>query len=311
MIASATQSRRGFALLAILWVLVGLAVLGVADASVARGALATTRNRTNETVARWQAIGCADAVRAAVDAVLGDTTRDAAASWDTLDLALRTIPRRLGTFECQIAAEASGDRLNVNTADADELRTTLLGGGVAPEQADSITDAVLDWRDADTVPRAFGAERPWYREHGRVGPSNAPFVDVRELALVRGLGHADSIRALLGVDPGRIVIDHAPLAVIATLPGMTPETLGRIEDMRLRHDPVNNLTALGAALSDDARRELQTSYARLAARIASEPDAWTVTVTSVAGAPPIAATEELRLVRAGRRAGIVRVREWP
>lgn len=308
---AAGRSRRGFALLAILWVLVGLALLGAGDARVARSALAVERNRTNETVARWQAIGCAEVVHEVIDAALADSAADAAASWDTLDVALRSMPARFGGIECAIAAEASGDRLNVNTADADELRATLINADVGPERADSITDALLDWRDGDTIPRALGAEARWYRAHQRPEPSNQPFADVRELAYVRGLEHDDSVRSLLGVDPGRIVIDRAPLALIAALPGMSAEAVGRIADMRLRHERVNDLTVLGASLSEDARRQLATSYARLTTRITSEPDFWTVRVTSVAGAPPVAATEEIRFVRAARRAGVVRVREWP
>lgn len=305
------RSRRGFALLAILWVLVGLALLGAGDARVARSGLAVARNRANETVARWQAIGCAEAVHAMVNATLGDTSVDAVASWDTLDVVLRSVPTQLGGIGCKITAEASGDRLDVNTADADELRTVLTDAGVIPERADSITDAILDWRDGDAIPRALGAEGRWYRAHGRSEPSNRPFADVRELAYVRGLEQDDSVRSLLGVDPGRVVLDRAPLALIAALPGLSAEAVGRIADVRMRHEHVTDLAALGTSLSEDARRQLATSYARLTTRITSEPDFWTVSITSVAGAPPVAATEEIRFVRAARRAGVVRVREWP
>src|SRR5256885_2327747 len=51
---------------------------------------------------------------------------------------------------------------------------------VVPRSApvDSLIDALLDWRDPDTVPRRFGDESS--------GNRNAPLADVWELRAVRG-----------------------------------------------------------------------------------------------------------------------------
>ena len=301
-------NRRGFALIAILWLLAAMAVLGLDDTVTTRDALATAQNRMNITRATWHAEACGDVVRATADDALGDTLVSAAAAWDTLDRSLASIGAELS--ECAVSARAAGDRLNVNEADADALIAAFTADGVPEENADSLADALLDWRDADTVPRPRGAEIGWYRAAGRVAPSNSPFQDEGEIHLVRGFENADSLIALLGVEPGKIVLDRAPLAVIASLPGMTPEAVARIAELRWRGEPIGDVSALGASLSEDARAKLVAAYPELVRMIATEPDAWIVRITATSGKPAVSVVEELRLVRAARRAGVTRARLW-
>lgn len=301
--------RRGFALIAVLWLIVAMAALGLDDYATARDSLATAQNRINATSARWRASGCAEAVRAAVDMALGDTLTSPVAAWDTVDMVLAA-PGAVPAG-CSVVAAAAGDRLDANSAQIDGLRATFVAAGADQARADSLADALVDWRDADSVPHALGAEGEWYRSSGRVTPSNRPFESTEEIRLVRGFESADSVIALLTVEPGRILLDRAPLPVIAALPGMTPETVGRIAELRWRHEPVGDLARLGGLLSDDARRTLNAAYPALVRQVTSEPDAWIVRITASAGVPQSSETDELRLVRAGRRAGVTRERIWP
>lgn len=305
----ALHNRRGFALIAILWLLVAMAALGLDDTATARDALATTQNRMNITRSSWHAEACGEVVRAASDAALGDTLVAASAAWDTLD---RTLANAVVTMPgCGISAHAAGDRLNVNEADGDALSAAFVAAGVNEDRADSLAEALLDWRDADSVPRPRGAEIGWYRTAGRVVPTNRAFADPEEIHLVRGFETADSLISLLGVEPGKIVLDRAPLPVIASLPGMTPEAVARIAELRWRGESVHDVRALGASLSEDARARLASASADLTRLVADEPDAWVVRITSSAGMPPVSVVEELRLVRAARRAGVTRARLWP
>jgi general secretion pathway protein K len=299
-------NRRGFALIAILWLLVAMAALGLDDTVTTRDALATAQNRMNVTRAMWHAEACGDVVRATADNALEDTLASATAAWDTLDRSLVSIGTELPG--CAVRARTAGDRLNVNDAGADALIAAFMADGVTEETADSLADALLDWRDADTVPRPRGAEAAWYRTAGRVVPTNMPFQDESEIRLVRGFEKADSLIALLGVEPGGIVLDRAPLAVIASLPGMTPEAVAHIAELRWRGEPVGDVRLLGASLSEDARARLVAAYPDLVRMIATEPDAWIVRITSTSGKPAISVVEELRLVRAARRAGVTRAR---
>ncbi len=306
--ANSSKNRRGFALVAILWLLVAMAALGLDDTVTTRDALATAQNRMNITRATWQAEACGEVVRATTDDALGDTLVSATAAWDTLDRSLASVAASLPG--CVISSRAAGDRLNVNDADADALVAAFMADGIAEEKADSLADALLDWRDADSVPRPGGAEIAWYRAAGRVVPTNSAFENEDEIRLVRGFETADSLIALLGVEPGKIVLDRAPLAVIASLPGMTPEAVARIAELRWRGEPVGDVNTLAASLSEDARAKLVTAYPELTRMIATEPDAWIVRITATSGKPSVSVVEELRLVRAARRAGVTRARVW-
>ncbi|HEY7898675.1 MAG TPA: hypothetical protein VIC03_09725 [Gemmatimonadaceae bacterium] len=301
--------RRGFALIAILWLIVAMAAIGLDDTAGARSSLATAQNRMELARSTWHAEGCGEVVRAASDAAVGDTLIPATAAWDTLDRTIQSLGA--GFPGCAFSTRAAGDRLNVNTADGDALSAAFIASGVDEGRADSMADALLDWRDADTIPRLRGAEASWYRANGRSLPTNRPFEDEAQIHLVRGFEAADSQIALLGVESGKILLDRAPLPVIASLPGMTGETVARIAELRWRREPVGDIDALAASLSADARTKLTSAYQQLRQLIATEPDAWVVRIQSASGTPPVGVTEELRLVRAGRRVGVTRARIWP
>jgi type II secretory pathway component PulK len=171
-------------------------------------------------------------------------------------------------------------------------------------------DALLDWRDADELPRQFGAERAWYVGQGRAPPRDGPLADPRELARVKGFERLAGLDSLLDVEPARVDLNHAPLAALAALPGFTEEALSRIAEQRLRGVPLADLLAFSATLSPGARAALLARYADLARLATTEPDAWILTSRAQQGEPPISAVLELRLVRAGTRAGVVRRRTW-
>jgi general secretion pathway protein K len=68
------------------------------------------------------------------------------------------------------------------------LRGLLLSAGLNDEEAPKLLDAILDWRDADTLKRLNGAEEPEYRAAGLTyKPANAPFQAIEELQLVLGM----------------------------------------------------------------------------------------------------------------------------
>jgi len=304
-----SSDRRGFALIVILWLVVAMAAIGLDDTETTQDSLATAQNRMNSIRATWHDEGCGEVVRAVTDAALDDTLVAATAAWDTLDRTFADV--RGEQLGCAISARAAGDRLDVNEANTDAISATFVAAGVSTDRADSLADAVADWRDADSIPRPRGAEIGWYRRAGRLAPFNHPFEDENEIRLVRGFESADSLIALLGVEPGKIVLDRAPIPVIASLPGMTAEPVARIAEMRWRKEPITDIRSLETSLSADSRAKLESAYQDLANLIATEPDAWIVRLTSTAGTPPVTVVEELRLVRAGRRAGITRAKIWP
>jgi type II secretory pathway component PulK len=302
-------ARRGFALPAVLWVIVGVATLGAGLSLVAREAVASAQNRVNLARAAWQAEGCLERARAAAGAAMSEPTA-ADAGWRLLD---RVVASSALTVGCDLTLGAAGAALDVNTAGAEELRGALIGVGVPHGRADSLVDALLDWRDPDNVPRRYGAERSWYQRDGRSLPRNGPLAAQAELRRVRGLDSLPGLDSLFGVEPGRVVLGRAPLAVVLALPGMSPEVAGRIAERAARGDGVDDLLGLGfgSVLSTEARDAVAERYADLVRLATGTPDAWIVSSRAAVGTPPVMATLETRLVRAGARAAILRRRSWP
>lgn len=305
------RRRRGFALLAVLWVLVGLAGLALVGSAAGREQLAATGNRVDLTRARWTAEGCLERARAAINGALRSSSAGASREnpWTWLDRIIEDAPILRGAG-CHLTMRPVGRALDVNHADREQLRALFVGLGQTPDAADSLCDALEDWIDPDEVPRPAGAERPWYERAGKLPPRDGPLASIEELHRVRGFDRFTGLDSVLSVEAGRIVPARASITVLATLPGMTSEAVGRIAEMRERGAPVSDLSLLAGALSPAARSALLARYADLARLVASEPDAWLVTATASEGPRGVTATIELRLVRAGDRAAIVRQRRW-
>lgn len=304
-----SNARRGFVLLAVLWVLVGLAGLGLALSLVGRDALSATQNRVSLTRAHWLAEGCVSVVRAVAATGLADLTR-ADAAWHTLDEVVADSPLT-GNTKCDVSVRPAGAALNVNTADAVQLRRVFIALHIMPMSADSLVDAILDWRDADDEPRPNGAERLWYHERQRFTPRNGSIADVRELARIRGLDQMPGLDSVFGVEPGRIPLGRAPRAVLMALPGFTEELADRIAELRERHALPTDLLTLAGALSPSARDSLGTRYAEVVPLVTIEPDVWIVTARARDSVSPAIATVEVRLARAGARSVVLRHRSWP
>jgi len=303
-----TRARRGFALMVVLWVMVGIGILALAVALTGRNALATASNRTALTSARWRAEGCAERVRAATNDALNGVRPDAViAVWDSLDRVIATSPLVANT-SCHVTTNAVGSSLDINSADATELQRLFAALNIGPARADSLTDAILDWRDADTLPRPLGAERSWYAAAHRLIPRDSAFANVRELLRVRGFEHFGDTLAVFGTETGRLSLAHAPLPVLASLPGFTVEALTRVADLRAQHQRLPELISLSATLPKNAREALIAHYAELARSTTPEPEGWIVTVSAAEGVPAVTSTIELYLARGGTRVAVLRRR---
>jgi general secretion pathway protein K len=306
---SASRARGGFVLLAVLWVLVGLASLGLALSLVGRDAVGATQNRVNLTRAHWLAEGCVNVVRAVAAEALADREH-ANAAWRTLDELVASSPLVTG-LGCKLTVQPAGVTMDVNAAGAEQLRRTFMALRVMPLSADSLVDAILDWRDPDDESRPSGEERAGYVEQRRFAPRNGPIQDVRELSRVRGLDQLAGLDSVFGVDGGRVSLERAPRAVLIALPGFSEELVRRIIEMRERRALPADLLTLAGALSPSARDSLATRYAEVVPLVTIDPDAWVVTARARDGASPAIATVEVRLARAGARAATIRHRSWP
>lgn len=341
--AQEQRVRRGYVLLGVLWAVVALAALAMVAGVAGREAVAATANRVALARAAWRAEDCAARALAAVDAAMRDAggwsnagsspngpiavaPEQLARAWRMLDLSVARSPLvpRDGDRACTVRLASAGAALALTLGDdaEDDAMHRLLGAlQVPPPLADSLVDALLDWRDVDDTPRPAGAEAGWYLAHGRPPPRNAPFAATAELDRVRGFDAAAldarvpglhaALQSLVSADTVPVDLSHAPREVLLTLPGMTPEAVEAVLATRARIPgaPVD-LSTLSTRLSHVGAAAFGTQLGTLQARTTPEPDAWILTAWGTAGAPPVTAALELRLVRSGVRAALVRRRTW-
>jgi len=293
-------------------VIVGLASFAFASSIATRNAIASSHNRTDMLRAMWRANACVERARAAIgDALLATERIDARIQpgWSDLDEVVRSSPF-IAEPHCHMHIESSGSRIDVNHADAEMLDALLRRRRIEEPVRDSMVDALLDWRDPDDIARPHGAERAWYAARGRLTPRNGAFADVREITRVRGFEKIPGLDSMLTVETGRVSLANAPLDVIAALPGMSDEVVARIAEERARGAQVEDMAALAGSLSPDPRERMLARYSDLVHAATVETDAWILQAGADAGAPAVTVVVELRLVRAGDRAAVVRRRTW-
>lgn len=77
--------RQGFALLAVLWIIVALGVLAITASRVTHRAIASAEGERDRVTGRWIAEGCIARLRSLMDAALAADPDSAAAKWGALD----------------------------------------------------------------------------------------------------------------------------------------------------------------------------------------------------------------------------------
>ena len=304
--------RRGFALITVLWVMTLAAVVALASELAGRDAYDAGRNRVFAERAHWLALDCMARTHALIDAVLGSTTDawEVANLWRTLDAHVSG-DGFLNVPGCSVRMEATGTRLDVNAASDTLLLGVFTEAGYG-QQANAMLDALRDWTDSDNVARPLGAEADWYAQRGRPTPRNGPIADIRELGLVRGFESAiPALEPFLTAQPGSLSLPNASLAVLAVVPGFTPEALDRLAQMRETGEPITDLASFASSLSPDGLSQMEAHFDQISRTVTVDPDAWIVTATGVAGAPTVTTTLEYRFARAGNRAVAVQRRVDP
>lgn len=226
------RSQRGAAVLLALLTLAlvtGLAAAAFTELGLAIDAL---QGRHDQAQARQLARGAVDWARN----VLSEDARTTAADHLGEAWAIRIPPTPVDNGEVGGEVQDLSGRINLNdlvragTASEParlQLQNLLQIVGVAPPQSIAMTQALLDWLDADDSPRQpGGAESAWYasQPHAR-SPANGPLASVEELLQVRGFDAALLVRlapfvAALPADT-RINVNTATAEVLASIvPGL-------------------------------------------------------------------------------------------
>ena len=303
------HKRSGFVLLTVISVVASTVALGLLVVREAQGFVLTVSNRTAYALARWHALDCVSRARAAFEN--DQTAERGAAPWSRLDEFIQQ-SSFISKFEhCSLSATALGDRIDVNAATPEQLRRLLAALTIQPIKADSLVDSLLDWRDADLEPRAFGAEAEWYAANNRVAPRNGALRSAREVALVRGFENLPMVVQSLTTDGARASLAHSPRAILVSLPGFTAELADEIIRRRSRGSLPSNVLQLAYALSQAARDSLMFRQGDLAARIAIEPDGWVLVSRGRVTGSPVESVLVVTVTRLGGGTQVVsHVESW-
>lgn len=117
--------------------------------------------------------------------------------------------------------------IDINTSSDALLRGLLISVGVDAAKAAQLLDAILDWRDEDSLSHPNGAESDAYQAAGlKYGPANAPFEVLEQLQQVLGMTPDIYLRIapLITVHSRQPGINTlvAPRGVLMAIPDVSP-----------------------------------------------------------------------------------------
>jgi general secretion pathway protein K len=149
-------------------------------------------------------------------------------------------------------------KIDINGATEALLRSLFVSKGVPEEEANTLVDAINDWKDPDILKRLRGAEEPEYKAAGLTyKPANAPFQAQEELRLVLGMTSArykliEDIITVYSRQPG-VDAKIASREVLLAIPNVTvaqvDEYIGLREQARATKQFVPPFSAGGPYLS--------------------------------------------------------------
>jgi general secretion pathway protein K len=238
------RARRGFALLAALWLVVAIAAIALQFSIEARerrtiGILASERG-----IQHAAALGGLALMQARLEEAvrLGPTDNPAVARLRAFDPwfgadSIFSGPILVDSMEVGVEVHDLGEKLNVNRMSEVQLQTFFSFLLSDFSKSTKLSQAIMDWRDADSIPRPSGAERDAYIKEEMLSlPMNAPFREIEELQDVMGMTPEIYERAkpyLTTHGTTNLVnLNSAPVPVLRALPGMTDVTLNLILQMR-------------------------------------------------------------------------------
>jgi general secretion pathway protein K len=301
-----TGGRDGFVLIAALWLLVALGAVGLHVGIEMRTERLAAANLLDEQRAREAAFAGAEYARSRLTAALLDRAdelradaaranqrvqqnqrgqqqqqrnrtqtvqqlfRSASAADDPWrdPGALVVTQMEFGDARFTLRLRDAQAALNLNAADEEMLLGFFSQGlGVDFAQAQRISQAIMDWKDADDLPLLNGGERDEYlKANMPVLPANRGFAELDELRHVMGMTQEifDAAVPFLTLRGStRINVNAAPEPVLLALPGMTPAAVREI--MRLREAGIypTNVAQLLNQIPSAAGRTLDANRQRL------------------------------------------------
>jgi len=126
-------------------------------------------------------------------------------------------------FEARLISE--GEKFNINALvlkqDEQLLKSMFIDWGLTLDEAQAVTDALIDWVDTNDEAGLNGAESAWYLEQGRLNqPFNRPFYNLEEVRLVKGMDYVEALKPdwrnwFTIWSSGQLDLNEAPAELIA------------------------------------------------------------------------------------------------
>lgn len=260
-IALNINSQKGIALMMVIWVLAILMVIVFSFSFMARTETLSTLSFKNSVEKKFLAE--AGIERAIMEIYYRSLYKDqtiileGAEVWKTDGTPYKN---QLGEGYYTVSIVNESGKIDINKASDLLLRNFFVNYGLTAEQADSIVDCIMDWKDRDDLYRLNGAESDYYMSLPKpYRAKDAPFETLEELILVKGMTYdilygnqeKKGIIDFLTVNSktNRININAAPFEVLMAIPGMTPEIADMIIEYR-KGNEIKNLLEIG--ISADA-----------------------------------------------------------
>ncbi len=173
------RMKRGLALLSVLWVLALLALIAANFTRTTRTEIKLTRNLLEQTKAE----ALADAGIHWAAAKLSEPVEEG--GW-TIDRKVHSLPLEDGDIRVLIADE--GGKIDLNAGSRNLFESLFRALNEGPDESAALADAIVDFRDADSLRQLNGAEDDDYAAAGLSHDAkDAIFEDVAELQQVFGM----------------------------------------------------------------------------------------------------------------------------
>ena len=258
------QTDSGVILIALLWILTALSVIALSFSRESFVEVAAARNAQSLEDSYFVArAGIAATIYQLMQKRRLPVVRQAALQEVQDPIELGIVTGTLGGGAYQVDIQDESGKINLNTVSEQQLRRLVEATGITKEDGDIIADSILDWRDADKMHRLNGAEDDYYESLiPSYNAKDSRFDTIEELLLVRGVtptyfyGYPERTSSgslvykyglsrclTVYTNSNQINVDFAPLPVLMSVPGISPEAAQMIYDRR-RVKPFTNTSEI-------------------------------------------------------------------
>ncbi len=240
-----SRCQGGIALIIVLWILTLLTLI----ASSFVHAMRTEINIVGNTVtrAKLEAAANAGVHRAILEIIKPPQMPD---RWNTTGTPQ---PWLFNGQVVQVAILDESGKIDINAGNEALMRGLFRSQGATEEEAAVLMEAILDWRDADSLKRPRGAEEAEYAAAGLAyKPANATFQSIEELRLVLGMTPAlyRRLAPLITIYARQAGINSqiAPRDVLRAIPGATDQQIDEyLKQRELAHTNKQPIPAFAPA----------------------------------------------------------------